>query len=77
MPERDESREAAFNTQLDSAGGVGMFLDLRPIGIKWDVKRHFRLGLDPLSFAMVAPVLDGIPLVQIQYRTTFWMEGRF
>ncbi len=67
----------AFNTQLDSAGGVGMFLDLRPIGIKWDVKKHFRLGLDPLSFAMVAPVLDGIPLVQIQYRTTFWMEGRF
>lgn len=67
----------AFDTALDERGNVGMFLDIRPIGIKWDIKRHFRLGLDPLSYAMVAPVLDGIALVQIQYRTTFWMEGRF
>jgi hypothetical protein len=67
----------AFDTALDEAGNVGIFLDIRPIGVKWDIKEHFRLGLDPLSYAMVAPVLDGIPLVQIEYRTTFWMEGTF
>lgn len=67
----------AFDTAIDEAGNVGIFLDIRPIGVKWDIKDHFRIGLDPLSYAMVAPVLDGIPLVQIEYRTTLWFEGRF
>ena len=67
----------AFDTPLDEKGSVGWILDLRPIGLQWDVHRNVRLGLDPLSFAVVAPVLDGIPLTQIQYRTTFYVETPF
>jgi hypothetical protein len=67
----------AFDTPLDDKGKVGWILDLRPLGVQWDVRRNVRLGLDPLSFAIVAPVLDGVPLVQIQYRTTFYVETPF
>jgi hypothetical protein len=67
----------AFDTPLDEKGKVGWVLDFRPIGVQWDVHRNVRLGLDPLSFAVVAPVPDGIPLVQVQYRTTFYVETPF
>jgi hypothetical protein len=67
----------AFNTPLDSRGSVGWFLDFRPVGFQWDVHRFVRLGLDPISFAVVAPSLDGVPLVQIEYRTTFYLETTF
>jgi hypothetical protein len=67
----------AFDTPLDEKGSVGWVLDFRPIGLQWDVHRNVRLGLDPISFAIVAPVLDGIPLTQIQYRTTFYVEAPF
>ena len=67
----------AFDTPLDNRGSVGWFLDLRPIGVQWDVHRFVRLGLDPLSFAIVAPSLDGVPLVQVEYRTTFYLETPF
>lgn len=67
----------AFDTPLDSRGSVGWFFDLRPIGLQWDVHRFVRLGLDPISFAIVAPSLDGIPLVQVEYRTTFYLETPF
>jgi len=67
----------AFNTPLDSRGSVGWFLDFRPVGFQWDVHRFVRLGLDPISFAVVAPSLDGVPLVQIEYRTTFYLETAF
>jgi hypothetical protein len=67
----------AFDTELDSRGSLGWFLDIRPVGLQWDVHRYVRLGLDPLSFAVVAPALDGIPLVRIEYRTTFYLETPF
>lgn len=66
-----------FNTLLDTRGSVGWFLDVRPIGLQWDVHRWVRLGLDPVSFAVVAPVLDGVPLVRVEYRTTFYLEVPF
>lgn len=66
-----------FDTQIDKAGHVGVFLDVRPLGLRWPLGRHVTLGLDPLSFAIVAPVLSGIPLVRVQYRTTLGMEFHF
>ncbi|WNG57573.1 hypothetical protein F0U59_24530 [Archangium gephyra] len=66
-----------FDTQLDKAGHLGVFLDARPLGLRWRLSPHFTLGVDPLSFAIVAPVLSGIPLVRVQYRTTLLMEFDF
>jgi len=67
----------AFNTALDPAGTTGFFMDLHPVGLRWTVHEYLVLGLDPITFSIVAPVLGGIPLIEIQYRTTLFLEGAF
>jgi hypothetical protein len=67
----------AFDTILDKAGTTGIFLDIRPVGLRWVVHEYLVIGFDPIGFAVVAPVLGGIPLVNIQYRTTVFLEGAF
>jgi hypothetical protein len=67
----------AFRTILDNPGTTGFFFHLRPAGFRWTVHDHLVLALDPLSFAFVAPVLGGIPLIYTQYRTSFAIEGTF
>jgi len=62
-----------FDTGLDRRGNVGLYLELRPLGIRWPRPRA-TVVLDPLTFAVVAPVLTNIPLVQIQYRTVLQIE---
>ncbi|MFT5352826.1 MAG: hypothetical protein ACI9KE_000023 [Polyangiales bacterium] len=62
-------------TLLDDAGSVGLFVELRPAGFRWRTK-HINIGLDPLSFTIVAPVLGALPLVRVQYRTTLTLEFR-
>ena len=63
-----------FDTVIDEAGNTGFFLDVRPIGMRWPINRFFAITLDPMSFAIVAPALDRIPLVMIQFRTTLGFE---
>ena len=63
-----------FDTPLDDAGSVGAFFELKPVGLRWKGNDHVALQLDPLSFAVVAPVLGGIPLIQLEYRTSFTTE---
>lgn len=58
------------STPLDYAGHVGLFCELRPVGLRWKADDHVAITFDPLSLAIVAPVLGGIPLIHIQYRTT-------
>jgi hypothetical protein len=62
------------STPLDYAGHIGLFLELRPVGLRWKADDHLGFNFDPLSLAVVAPVLGGIPLIHIQYRTTATME---
>jgi len=62
-----------FDTGLDRRGNVGLYLELRPLGVRWSRPRA-TVVLDPLTFAVVAPVLTNIPLVQIQYRTVLQIE---
>jgi hypothetical protein len=62
------------STPLDRAGHVGLFLEARPLGLRWKADDQIGFTLDPLSLAVVAPVLGGIPLIHIQYRTTGGME---
>jgi len=65
----------AFDTLIDERGEVGVFLDARPLGLRWAFGDHLALGLDPIGVALVAPVLSGIPLVQVEYRTLLYVEG--
>jgi hypothetical protein len=66
-----------YDTALDDAGAAGIFVDVRPTGVRWPVGRSFVVTLDPLTFTLVAPTLGGIPLVQIQYRTALAVEYDF
>jgi hypothetical protein len=66
-----------YETRLDAPGTTGFFFDLRPAGLRWAVTDKITLMFDPLSFALVAPVLTGIPLVLAEYRTTFTTEFRW
>lgn len=65
------------STELDEAGTTGLFVDFRPLGVRWPLGDGFHIGVDPLSFALLMPVLDGIPLVEIQYRTIVAGEYQF
>jgi hypothetical protein len=67
----------AFDTVLDKAGTTGFFLDFRPVGLRWTVHERIVLGVDPLTFTIVAPVLSGIPLVNVEFRAAFYMETDF
>ncbi len=64
-----------FDTVLEKAGDVGFFLDARFVGLRWPIGEHLALGLDPLSFALVAPIVGSIPLLLAEYRTVVTIEG--
>lgn len=67
----------AFDTVLDQAGETGIFLDARPVGLRFPVHDLLTIGLDPITFTVVAPVLGGIPLIYTQYRTVLYLECAF
>lgn len=67
----------AFDTQLDKAGTTGLYVDFHPVGLRYDIHHRFVIGLDPLTFTVVAPQLSGIPLTKIEYRTTLYAEALF
>ena len=63
-----------YDTSFDSKGSVGLFADLRPVGLRWRPSRRFGVALDPLSLAIVAPVLGSPGIVQLEYRTILGVE---
>jgi hypothetical protein len=64
----------AVPDDVDTAGTIGAFVDVRPLGFVWRLGPGVRLGVVPLSLTLAMPVLTGIPLVSIQYRTTIFAE---
>jgi hypothetical protein len=61
-------------TDVDSAGSLGFFVDLRPLGLRFAVGSGLLFGIDPLSFTLLMPELSGIPLVELEYRTAVYLE---
>ena len=66
-----------FNTEIDNAGTTGFFVDLRPAALRWEVADGFVIQWDPITLTIVAPVLSGIPLVMLEYRTALAVEFDF
>jgi hypothetical protein len=64
----------AVPTDVDEAGAFGAFADVRPLSYAWAIGQRLRVGVVPLSLTLAVPVLTGIPLVSIQYRTTVFVE---
>ena len=50
-------------------------MNVRPVGLRWVVHENVALTLEPITFALVAPVLVRIPLIFPQYRTVFSVEA--
>jgi hypothetical protein len=63
-----------FDATFDSKGTVGLFVDLRPAGLRWRLARSLAVAFDPLSLAIVAPVLGSPGIVQLEYRTLLGLE---
>jgi len=65
------------DTPLDRAGSVGLFLDARPAGFRFQAHDNLVIGIDPISFSIVAPSLKNIPLFRVVYRTSLYAEVVF
>lgn len=63
-----------FDSGLDDAGTTGIFVDVRPVALRWRFHDRVTLQVDPLTFTVVAPVLERIPLVMVEYRTVVGLE---
>lgn len=63
-----------FDTPIDRKGSFGAFVEVRPLGLRWRLDPRLSVGFDPLAFALVAPVLAGLPLIRVQYRTALMLE---
>ncbi len=61
-------------SQLDAPGSTGFFFDFRPAGFRWKPGKVVSIELHPFTFAMVVPVLTGIPLVYMSYRTVLLID---
>ena len=60
---------------LDEPGSTGFFFEFRPSGLRWALDEAWRISFDPILFSLMVPVLDGIPLIEIEYRST--VSGEF
>jgi hypothetical protein len=64
-----------MDTFLLEAGAVGIFFEVRPLGIRWSVADDWFIVFDPLTFAIVAPEpLTNENLVMKEYRTLVGVE---
>jgi MYXO-CTERM domain-containing protein len=63
-----------FDATFDDKGTVGIFADLRPAGLRWRLGQRLAVAFDPLSVALVAPVLGTPGILQLEYRTLLGLE---
>jgi hypothetical protein len=63
------------DTMETKAGKTGFFIDLRPLGFRFPLGRWF-IVFNAVTFSFVMPIVTGIPLIYMRYRTTlsagFW-----
>ena len=62
------------NNELKESGEMGFFIDIRPTGLRFFINDLLTLAVDPIAFNLEVPVLSGIPLIVVEYRTVFIAE---
>jgi hypothetical protein len=62
------------STDLDDAGTVGWFLDVRPVSIRWAIGSKAAVELTPIGLDLTVPVTGGIPLVLVSFMTRVGFE---
>jgi hypothetical protein len=55
-------------------GSYGIFAGVSFLGLEWKVSRSLLLIIDPLSYVVPAPQLQGVPLLYGQYRFSLGLE---
>ena len=65
------------DTDLDEAGTVGWFVDMRPVSIRWAIGEKAAFELTPVGIDLTVPVTDGIPLVLVSFMTRVGIEWSF
>lgn len=64
-----------FDAPLDDAGSVGWYINVRPLGLRWDLFEAVSLELNPLSFLLMRPDSGGVgQLTRVEYQTTLAVE---
>ena len=63
--------------EVDKPGTTGFYFELRPAGLRWQIAENFVVGFDPILLSLMMPVLEGIPLIELEYRTTVTGEYVF
>lgn len=64
----------AYDTALDDRGTTGVYFDLRPASLRWEITRAVIFELTPIHLVVVAPVVQEPVLVNAEYRTTLGFE---
>jgi hypothetical protein len=62
------------STDLDDAGTMGWFLDVRPVSIRWALGPQAAVELTPIGFDLTVPVTGSIPLVLVSFMTRVGFE---
>ncbi|MCP4133070.1 MAG: hypothetical protein GY754_19040 [bacterium] len=66
-----------FDTAFDKKGHTGIFLEVVPLGLMFGILDWLSIGLNPISFALVAPVLGTPSILMHEYRTRLFAEVSF
>jgi len=57
-----------------NAGNLGIYLNVRAMGLIWEFSDGVALTADPLDIALPAPALVGWPILFTQYRTSLGLQ---
>jgi MYXO-CTERM domain-containing protein len=57
-----------------NAGNLGIYLNIRAMGLIWEFADGVALTADPLDIALPAPALVGWPILFTQYRTSLGLQ---
>ena len=57
-----------------NAGNLGLFLDVRAMGLIWEFADGVALTADPLDLALPAPGLTGWPILFTQHRMSLGLQ---
>ena len=67
-----------FDTTYHNAGHTGIYLDLRPIGVRYAIIEQLAIAFDPIAVAYVQPVISSKHAIrQLEYRTLLGVECVF
>lgn len=65
-----------FDAPFHDSGATGLYVEFRPLGLRFRMGKHWALTLDPLSGTWISPAFSDPNLSQFQYRFTVGVEWR-